>query len=404
MDEVLSLRSRYVISAIHEDDAIVKSMEKSGKTVVKLNLGDPAVYFQTPQYIVNAFTKALQQGMTHYSDPVGLSRLRHAVSERQRRLYRLDSDIDDIIITQGVSEAIMLTNSILVNPRDSGVLFRPYYPQYLPSLEFCMGKGILGDYDEESGWSADIEGLRKRLRAGKRMKYLIVNNPNNPTGSVMERSLLREIAELAKDYGLVLISDEIYDEIVYNGAHFTSISEVAKGIPYIILNGASKVFSATGFRIGFAIVPGSDSVSLSIKSRLRAMSTLRLSASTPAEYAVAEGILNEHEHEISVSRMTTEIARRINNASRLINESEYMHTVLPRGAFYLFPKLDMKRLKFENDREFEQKLLKEEAVHITRGSGFGIADHIRIVALAPEYVMASAIDRINRFCRKHSKR
>ncbi len=400
---ILSERSIHAVSAIHEEDGIVERMEKAGKHVVRLNHGDPAVYFPTPQYITSAFTRALQQGMTHYSNPVGEERLRHAVSERQHRLYGLETDIDDILITQGVSEAILFLNAVLINPGDSAALFKPYYPLYLSALEFCNGKGILGAYDASRGWSADLDALRRSLKAKTRVKYLLVNNPNNPSGSVMERKGLKGIAEIAKDHGLILISDEIYDEIVYNGADFTSISEVAKGIPYVILNGASKVFNATGFRIGFAVIPGDDRVSLALKSRLKAMARLRLSASTPAEYAVAEGISNEHEHEIAVSHMTTEIARRVNNASRLINESRYMHTVLPRGAFYLFPKIEMEGLKFKDDREFEQKLLIEESVHITRGSGFGIPGHIRIVALAPEYVMASAIDRINRFCKRHSR-
>ena len=317
---------------------------------------------------------------------------------------------EDIIVTQGVSEALMFLNSSLINEGDSAILFKPYYPLYLPLLNLYGGKEILERYDEGDAWNVHIDGLAgtlKTLRTEKkldRVKYILITNPNNPTGTVLKREVLEELVSLANEYGIFLVSDEIYDEIVYNGAKFTSVGEIAKGVPHMILNGASKDYDATGFRLGYALVPGEDEKSILLKSKFADFARVRLSANLPAQYAFTEGMVNTEGHANAISAMVREIESRVNYATALLKENPYLEVVRPNGAFYLFPKVDMKSLRFKTDKELVDRLLMEEGVQLTRGSGFGAQSHVRIVSLPPQNILEDAIGKLNAFCRKNASR
>ncbi len=403
----LSIRSRYAINPIQEEDAVAYSLMKAGKEVIKLNRGDPAIYFKTPKYVVDAYVKALREGKTFYADPIGVKELREAVSKRYKSIYNINVNPDSVIVTQGLSEAIIFLNAALINEGEKAVIFKPYYTQYIPDLEIFGGRAVLERYDEKINWNIDIDSLEKSIKRdfkkSNKIKYMLITNPNNPTGTVLDRKVLSDIVEIAKNHDIMLISDEIYDEIVFNGAKFTSISKLANGVPHMILNGGSKDFAATGFRVGFVVVPEEDKVSKAVGSKLGDFAKIRLSGNTPAQYAIAEALNKEREHKDAVRKMVSAIGKRASLVSRLVNESEFMDAVEPKGAFYVFPKLDMKKLALKNDTEFVDKLLKEEYVQLTRGSGFGESNHVRIVALATENVLEDAMQRIERFCRRHSK-
>lgn len=404
---LLSRNSKYAINIIREEDLVVAKLRKEGKRVISLSTGDPAAYFKTPKYIIDAYVKALKESRTSYSSSLGIPELREAVARRQNRMYGGSLAEENVLITQGISEGLTFLNYALVDQGDTAVLFRPYYAPYVSYLKLHGGREISGRYDESRRWSIDTEHLEKTLKKtqkARRSKYLLIANPNNPTGTVLEAEVLREIVEIAKNHGLLLISDEIYDELVYNGAKFTSISSLAKGVPHIILNGASKCYDATGFRIGFIIIPEHDKVSEAIKARMIELASLRLSPNTPSQYAMVEAMNNIKEHRKAISYMREEIRKRVTFAAEMINESRYMQTVLPNGAFYIFPKLNMNRLRIRNDKEFISKLLIEERIQIARGSGFGERDHVRIVALAEKEILKQAISRMERFCRRHSKK
>ncbi len=401
----LSKLSRYATNPIEEDDAIAERLEHRGKGIIRLNKGDPAVYFPTPDYIKRAYVRAIMQGKTGYARPGGARELVDAVIARYRRMYGLGLDGDDVVVTQGVSEALYMLNSALLDPGDRAILFKPYYTQYVPYVGLAGGREYLLDYKESLGWGIDVDELDRRVRKLKhkaRIKYLMVTNPNNPTGTVLGRSTLKSVVELANEHGITLVSDEIYDEIVYNGAKFTSVATLAKGVPHVILNGASKDFDATGFRIGFAIVPGDDAKSASLKRKIADFASVRVSANAPAQYAVAEGMNNRKEHAKAIRSMVREIEERVNFAVKLLGENQYLETVRPQGAFYIFPKVDLKALKFKSDKEFVDAFLKSEYVQLTRGSGFGSPGHIRIVSLPPKGELEAAITRLNEFCNKEA--
>jgi aspartate/methionine/tyrosine aminotransferase len=404
----ISNRSKYAVNPLREDDGIVIRLRKEGKDVISLSIGDPPRYFQTPKYIVDAYIEALREGHTGYSQAEGAPELRDAVAMRYNRTYGSKMTGSDVIITQGISEALAIMNSALINQGEYGVLFRPYYVQYIANLKLHGGNPIMCNYDEKNNWNVNTDELETALRkmkfAGKinKIKYLLLTNPNNPTGTVLERKVLEKIMDIANDYGIFIISDEIYDEITYNGASFTSVAEVARGIPHAILNGASKNFDATGFRLGFVMIPENDERSILLKNKLVEYAAVRLSANAPAEYAMAKALGDAKAHAAAVTHMRTEIEDRVNYAISLLEKNPYLQTIRPNGAFYIFPRVDLKALGFGTDKEFTDALLNEEYVQLVRGSGFGMPSHIRIVCLAPKEILGNAINKLNSFCERHA--
>ncbi len=406
----LSERSKFVYNALLEEDEIADRLIDKGVRVVKLNRGDPAVYFKTPKYIIDAYVKALRESKTYYSKAQGSAELAHAVQKRYQSMYRVDFHDDSVIATEGLSEALLFINSALINRGDIAVIFKPYYNQYMTQLKIEGGIPSMADYKESKKWDMDPDAVRKMLaklkldRKLNRVKYMLITNPNNPTGTVLGRRALKEIVEIAKDFGIMLISDEIYDEIVYNGAEFTSLAKLAIGVPHVILNGMSKDYDSTGFRIGFAIIPESDRNSHSLRSKLVDYARVRLSLNTPAMYAAAEAIGNIKEHKKAITQMTGEIEKRVNHSMKILEGNSFVKTIMPNGAFYILPRIDLKALRMKNDSEFVQKLLLEEGIQVTRGSGFGAESHFRIVSLAPKGILDYSINKINDFCIRHARK
>ena len=403
----LSVSSKYVYSAIRESDDLAEQLRRKGKKVTKLSSGDPPVYFPTPKYVLDAYVDALRSGKTSYSRSQGVDELVGVIIKRYRSRYGLQLGEQDVLVTSGVSEALNFVNRALVDPGDTAGLLKPYYPPYPVSVRMFGGEPLSGVYDESRGWSVDLDGLARLLQRNSsnqhRTKYMLITNPNNPTGTVLSRKSLSAIADLANEYNILLISDEIYDEILFDGPDFASVSQVASDIPHVILNGASKAFDATGFRIGYVLVPGRDRLSTALKSKLADYCRVRLCASTPAEYAIAQAMSNTTEHEKAVREMVKSIRKTVESAMKLLNENPHLTTVRPQGAFYVFPRIDLRSLKMKNDAEFVTALLREKLIQTTRGSGFGSPSHFRIVALAPEDIMTDCIEEINAFCREHSR-
>ncbi len=403
----LSERSRFAYAPLHEYDALARSIEKKGKKVIWLNRGDLAIYFKTPKYFIDAYVKSLKSGKTFYAQPTGINELREAISNRYKRLYGVRFGPEKAIVTQGVSEALNFMNAAMINYGDAALMFKPYYSSYMPFLRFYGGTVYVHDYDESRNWDLDrdkIESMfRKNRGMARKVKYMLITNPNNPTGSVLDRKTLEDVVEFAKDHGIFLISDEIYDEIVYNGAKFTSIAQLAKGIPHMILNGASKVFDAPGIRIGYMVLPEEDKLSNELRKKFTDFCDMRLSANTPAQYAFADAINNRKAHEKALRKMVASIENRVHFATKLLNENEYVHAIEPRGAFYIFPKIDIKQLNLRSSGAFVEKLLKEKGVYLTSGKGFGSEGHARLVSAATKEILADAINKINEFCKAHAR-
>ncbi len=407
---IFSRRSAYVKNPILELDSAAEQLMKKGREVIKLNRGDPPVYFRTPKYMIDAYVEALRENQTNYSRAAGTRELINAVIGRYARLYKARLREEDIIATAGVTEALAFLNHMLMEKGDRAILFRPHYPQYIPRLMSEGGVPIYCDQEMGNGWEMDLEGVERKLKAtrsaGKagRLKYMIITNPGNPTGRVLQRNTLKAIADLANEYGFLLISDEIYDEIVYNGAKFTSMMQVARGVPHVVLNGSSKNLDSTGFRIGFAIVPENDAKSEAIKKKLLDYALTRLSLNTPAQHAVAVGLSNAAEHKKAISSMVGGIRKRVGAVTRALSENPLIEVVEPNSTFYVFPRINLGGLDFKNGDEFVKAALFEAGVQLTRGSAFGTPSNFRIVALPNEQTLETAVGRINEMCRKHGKR
>ena len=405
-----SKRSEYIKNPILELDADAEKLMKSGRKIIKLNRGDPPVYFKTPEFMIDAYIEALKENQTNYSRASGTYELLDAVSKRYKRLYGEDIGSEKIIATAGVTEALFFINHALMERNDRAIILKPYYPQYIPRLMSEEGKPIFMNQVMENEWDVNTDEIEHKLKSMKsenklkRLKYMIVTNPGNPTGRVFKRDTLERIASLANEFGFLLISDEIYDEIVYHGTKFTSMSEVAEDIPHIILNGSSKNLDSTGFRVGFVILPGDDRESVRIREKLKEYALTRLSLNTPAQHSVTVGFNNFREHNKAIDRMVHDIKQRVETVVKMIGENDLMDVVMPDSTFYVFPKIDLKRLDFKNGDEFVRAALFEAGVQLTRGSAFGAPSNFRIVALPEEETLEYAMEKINKMCKKHMKK
>ncbi len=402
---ILSRRSRFADSIFSEEGRYADLLLKEGKKIISLDSGDPVKYFKTPSYVIKAYKRALSEGKTFYTKGDGLPELKDAVIKRYKKMYGLEPTAESIIITHGLSEGISMINSAFIDRGDTAILFRPYYMQYPIYVRMNDGKVVTEDYNEEDDWNIDVDKVGRNLKrlGRKKPKYMMVTNPNNPTGTVLKRKALKGIAELANDNDIFIISDEIYDEMIFGDVEYTSISEVAKGVPYMIMNGASKNFDATGLRIGFLITPENDKKSMEVKNKLVDYALTRLCVNTTAQYAIADAMNNQKEHERETRKIAREIERRVMFSFKLLSENNYIEVRRPHAAFYLFPKIKFGEMKIKSDADFVYRLMKEKGIWTREGAGFGSSDHFRIVSLAPKDILEDAILKINDFCRKNAK-
>ncbi|VVB74641.1 Aspartate aminotransferase [uncultured archaeon] len=401
---LLSNHCKYTSSTITELNKISESLESSGKEIIRLNRGDPVRYFPTPKYIIDAYTKALKEGKTYYSNPAGLQELRKTIANKYTKITKGNLSSENILITAGVSEALLMLNNTLINSGDTAILPTPHFTTYSNLLKLHGGHSIIINYNENKNWRLDLDMLKEKIKKTRRpIKYLIFSNPNNPTGAILNKKELKMLVEIANANDILLVSDETYDEIVYNGAKFNSLAEVAKGVPHIILNGSSKVLSCTGFRVGYAIFPEQDKKSMLIKQKMCDFAALRFSVNTPAQYAVLEALRNVKEHKKYMATMINTIQEQSNYAANLINSTEHMCVIKPNSTFHLLPRISFKNTIFKNDVQFAEELLKQKHVKVSRGSAFGANSHIRITTLPNKEILKNGISKIDEFIRENKK-
>jgi len=393
----------YVQYAIRELFPVAERIETAGGKVARVNVGDPVPYFGTPKYILDALAKAAKEGRTGYGRSPGEKPFLEAVARRYKRRYNFSPDPDSIFATYGVSEAIQFLNASLMEKGRGCLMFSPYYPAYIPQLKIYGGEPCLSTCDEERGWAPDFDELGRQARRarakGLDLKYLHVINPCNPTGAVWGRKELAELAKVANNEGLLLVSDEIYDEMVFDGK-FTSMCQVAKGQPLMLLNGLSKNWCATGLRLGWAVLHGKGEAMDSLRDAFTRLASVRLCASMPAQYAGIEALDNLKEHAKFVRHFNSEVKKRSDYCWKRLNEIPGISCQRARGAFYLFPKIDLGRSGCRTDKEFVKRLLEEQKVWAVQGSGFGCGGHLRIVTLPPIETLEAACSGIERMMGK----
>ncbi|RLE62430.1 MAG: alanine aminotransferase [Thermoprotei archaeon] len=383
---------------IRELVPVAKQLEAKGKKILYLNIGDPLKYdFETPKYIREALKEAIDNGYNYYSKAQGIDELLEAIAEKERKVNNVPLSPDRIVVTTGVSEAINFVMATLVEKGDKVLLPSPTYPLYANFTKFYGGKPVFYRLCEENNWMPDLNDIRSKI--DEKTKILVIINPNNPTGGVYSRQILTEILDLAAQHNLIVVSDEIYDRIVFE-EEFYSTASLSKDTVVIGLNGFSKTYLMTGWRLGYVyIYDPMGSVGEEVYNAIVKMAMNRLCAPTPIQIAAAKALRGSQKH---ITDFVLKLKRRRDMVMEIIAETDCLSAVKPRGAFYIFPRVEYKG-DWKNDKEFAYKLLIEEGVLIVPGTGFytGDHDHFRTVILPPADMLNEAFDKIVDFIERH---
>ncbi|MFZ5919828.1 MAG: pyridoxal phosphate-dependent aminotransferase [Chloroflexota bacterium] len=357
--------------------------------VISLGIGEPD--FTTPRPILEAGIRSLQDGETHYTSNWGKLELRRAIAGNLARLYGVTYDpVDEVIATVGVSEALYLALTAILDPGDEVIIPTPCFVSYQAEVILAGGVPVEIPARMEDNFQVDPERIRTAITS--RTKCIFVGYPNNPTGAVAERETLLEVAKLAEEFDLVLLSDEIYDRLVYGFEHvcLPALDESIKART-ILLGGFSKDYAMTGWRIGYAAGPAEL-----IKGLVRIHQYTIMSAPTTAQDAALEALLSGEPH---VQAMVAEYDRRrkliVNGLNRL-----GLATFEPRGAFYAFPKIAASGM---DDETFAEKLLREEKVAVVPGNAFGPGGEgfVRACYATAYEKIEEALHRMERFMERH---
>ena len=381
--------------AIRDVVGQAKQMEKKGKDVIYLNIGDPLLFdFETPEHIKEALIQAVNEGFNAYSPSEGLPELREAICEKEKMVSGIDVLPENVIISNGVSEAIQMVLGALVDNGDEILVPGPTYPPYISYTEFFGGKAVQYRTSEENGWQPDLDDVKSKVNDSTRAIVLI--NPNNPCGALYDKKIVKAMSDLAGEYNIPVISDEIYDQIAYD--ELVSTANVAKDVSVIGLNGFSKVYLMTGWRLGYVYFTGQDKEMLEeLREHVTKEARIRLSANTPVQKAAVEALRGPQHF---ISRMVEKLRERRDYSNKRLNEIDGISCAKPKGAFYFFPKIDGIGSKWQNDMAFVRDLLEKTGLVFVHGSGFGSAygsGHFRGVFLPPIETLEKAFDRLDGF-------
>ena len=375
-----------------------EEVRRTGKKILYLNIGDPVKYgFETPLHIRDALKKAVDAGSNYYSASEGVKGLREAVAEKENSVNGAHVDPRNVMITQGISEAISFLMGAIVNPGDEVLLPGPSYSPYMTYVKFFDGKPVTYRTIEDRGWAPDLSDLESKVTT--RTRLIVIINPSNPTGAVYSRNELSRILEIAASHHIPVAADEIYDRIVYDGG-FTSVASIAKEIPLFGLNGFSKTYMMTGWRLGYLYLQDPGDEMRDVWDAVQRISRVRLCASTPIQFAGIEALRGPQGH---INEMVSKLKRRRDLFWKRANEIPGLFATKPAGAFYLFPRINAIGHRWKSDYEFVTELLKETGVLVVHGSGFDPIygkDHFRAVFLPDETILTEAFDAIEDFMKR----
>jgi len=392
-------RVKAIEYAIRDVISYAKQVAKTGKKIYYLNIGDPNAFdFDTPPHIKQALIKAVEEGANAYSASEGLPELREAISQKEKRVNNVEVAAEDVIVTAGISEGIQMVMAALIEPKDEILLPGPTYPPYISYAKFFGGKPVTYETVEKNGWQPNIEDLRKKI--SHKTRAIAIINPNNPCGALYERKVVEEILDLAGENDLPVLSDEIYDQIVFE-KKFVSTAHVAKDVPVVGLNGFSKAYLMTGWRLGYLYFHSPKGQLRELKECIEKEARIRLCANTPVQKAGVAALNGPQDH---IKTTVNKLRQRSHFTWKRLTDIEGISCAKPEAAFYVFPKIHEVGTKWKTDMEFVLDLLKETGVLFVHGSGFDPvygAGHIRGVVLPPLEKLEKALDELERFMKKH---
>jgi len=394
----ISKRTRTIEYAIRDVIGFAKDLEKQGKKILYLNIGDPVKYdFDTPSHIKKALCDAVNSGSNFYGASEGEKELREAICEKEKRTNRIDIAPDDVVVTSGVSEAIQMSMAAIVEKGDEIMMPGPTYPSYMSYAQFYEGKPVFYRTVEAEGWQPDTDDIREKI--SKKTRAIIIINPNNPTGALYDEKTVREILNIAAEHELLILSDEIYDRIVY-GKRFVSTSYLAKDIPVVGLNGFSKAYLATGWRLGYLYFHDPTGKLAELKECVKKETRIRLSSCTPVQKAGITALKGPQE---CVKEMVDKLRLRRDYTVKRLCEMNGIGCTQPEGAFYVFPRIQKIGSKWKTDMEFVLDVLNKAGVLLVPGSGFGAAygsGHVRAVFCADMNTLEKSMDNLEAFMKK----
>jgi len=392
-------RVRTIEYAIRDVIVHARQVAKTGKKIYYLNIGDPVAFdFDTPQHIKQALIKAVEEGANAYSPSEGLPELRQAITQKEKRVNGVDVFADDIIVTSGISEGIQMVMAALIDAGDEILLPGPTYPPYISYAKFFGGKPVTYETVEEEGWQPNIDDLRSKI--SEKTRGIAIINPNNPCGALYEEKVVKQILDLAGEHDIPVLSDEIYDQIIYE-KKFVSTAHLAKDVSVIGFNGFSKAHLMTGWRLGYVYFHDQEDQLQELKQCIEKEARIRLCANTPVQKAGVAALNGPQNH---VMEMVEKLRQRRDYAWKRLNEIEGVSCAKPEGAFYVFPKIHAVGQKWKTDMEFVLELLKETGVLLVHGSGFDPvygAGHVRGVFLPPIETLEQALNELDRFMKKN---
>ncbi len=387
--------SRYVAGveyAIRDIIQYAREQERKGNKVIYLNIGDPVLYgFNTPKHIKDALIKAVLEDKNYYAESEGVRELREAIAEKEsaKGMHVMP---EDVVVTNGVSEALDMIISSIAEPGDEVLVPGPCYPPYLSYARVRGVKPVEYATLEHEGWRIDMDDLKSKINSKSRAIFVI--NPNNPTGSILDEHTLKALVDTAAEHNLYLVCDEIYDRIVFD--NFTSIGRYARDAPVVILNGFSKVYLMTGWRLGYICFNSNARLLDGLRASVGKLARLRLSANTPVQMAAVEALRGPQDH---IRDMVSMLGARRDYVMKRLDAIHGINIYAkPKGAFYIFPRIDGS-LGYRSDAEFVLDLLKSKNLLVVHGSGFGSMGsmHFRLVYLPSLDVLEEAMNRFEEF-------
>ena len=380
-----------------------RQMEEEGQKIIKLNIGNLAVFgFDAPEEIQQDMIRNLPSAAA-YSDSKGIFAARKAVMHYTQQQGIKGVALEDIYLGNGASELIVMATNGLLNNGDELLLPAPDYPLWTAAVSLSGGTPVHYMCDEANGWMPDLDDIRAKITP--HTKGIVVINPNNPTGALYSDALLQGIVDLARQHGLVIFADEVYDKVLYDGHRHTALASLSTDVLTLTFNSLSKSYRSCGYRAGWMVVSGDKKPAQDYIEGLNMLSSMRLCANVPGQSAI-QTALGGYQSINDLVKEGGRLRRQRDLAYELITAIEGVSCVKPSAALYMFPKLDRRIYPIEDDQLFIQELLQETKVLLVQGTGFNwpSPDHFRIVFLPHEDDLREAIGRIATFLTQYRKR
>lgn len=372
-------------------------LESEGHQILKLNTGNPATFgFEAPHQIVRDMLAALPTAHG-YSESKGVITARRAVVSRYEEIDGFPRfDPDDVFLGNGVSELITMVMQALLDEGDEVLIPAPDYPLWTAMTSLAGGTPVHYLCDEQNGWQPDLEDIRSKVTP--RTKAIVVINPNNPTGAVYSREVLEGIVQIARENDLLLLSDEIYDRILFDEATHIPTATLAPDLLCLTFNGLSKTYRVAGYRSGWVVITGPTSHARGFLEGITLLASTRLCPNVPAQYAV-QAALGGVQSIDSLIAPNGRLHEQRDIAWRGLEAIPGVSCVKPAGALYAFPRLDPEVHEIRDDEKLVYDLLVSEKILLVQGTGFNWAtpDHLRVVTLPEARVLSEAVERLGNF-------